>query len=426
MSRASPSETLPIHALGAHGDGVHQAERERIYVDRALPGDTVTATLREGDDGLWRGDLIEVLTPSPHRVPAPCPHYDVCGGCTMQHATAAFYQDWKVSLVREALAKRDLTPRTWAPPVFLPAGGRRRVTFAALKKGNVVTLGFNRRRSHQVTDVSACLIVDPVLMDLRARLATLLVPVLKEGKAADVFIQIVNGQSDLVITGPVGRSGTPDLAVHEAIGQLVHTARISRIAWRARKRETPEVMLESNPIIARFGALAVPLPPLAFLQPTQAGEAALVAAVMENLPEKGAFADLFAGCGTFTGPMLTHGSVEAFESNPDAIRALEKAMGMLPLRATGRDLFRNPVRADEAKRFDTIVFDPPRAGAQAQAKALAASAVPLLIGVSCSPASFARDARILVDGGYALDSVKVVDQFTWSHHVELVATFRKN
>ena len=425
MSRPDTSETLTIHALGAHGDGVHQAERERIYVDRALPGDTVTAALRRDAEGLWRGDLIDVIAASPHRVSPPCAHYDVCGGCALQHATPAFYQDWKVSLVRDALAKRDLAPRVWKDPVFLPAGGRCRVTFAALKKGNVVTLGFNRRRSHQVTDVAGCLIIDPAILELRSKLSMLLVPVLKEGKSADVFIQMVNGGCELVITGPMGRGGAPDLVVHEALAQLAHTARIGRIAWRARERDAPEVMLERNPMMARFGALNVALPPLAFLQPTPAGEAALVAAVMEHLPEKGTFADLFAGCGTFTGPMLARGAVDAVEGNPDAVRALEKARGTLPLRVTLRDLFRNPLRADEAKRFDAIVFDPPRAGAQAQAKALAASTVPLLIGVSCSPGSFARDARILVDGGYTLDSAQVVDQFTWSHHVELVGVFRR-
>jgi 23S rRNA (uracil1939-C5)-methyltransferase len=420
------AETLPIHDLGTHGDGVHHAERTRIYVDRALPGDTVRATLRQGDDGLWRGDVIDVLTSSPHRAPAPCAHYDVCGGCALQHATPSFYRDWKIALVRDALARRDLTPLVWKDPVFLPPGKRRRVTFAALKKNNIVTLGFNRRRSHQVTDVAGCLVVDPAIMDLRARLATLLVPILKEGKSADIFIQATGGQTEIVITGPVGKAGRPDLSVHEAIAHLAQTPGIGRIAWRARDRDATEVMIERSPLIARFGGLKVPLPPLAFLQPTQAGEDVLTAAVQNLLPNTGTFADLFAGCGTFTGPMLARGRVDAFEGHEQAVCALDKAKGVLPLRAAVRDLFRNPIRPEEAKRYDAIVFDPPRAGAQAQAKALAAGTVPLLVGVSCSPVSFARDARILVDGGYALTSVQVVDQFTWSHHVELVAAFTKN
>jgi 23S rRNA (uracil1939-C5)-methyltransferase len=147
--------------------------------------------------------------------------------------------------------------------------------------------------------------------------------------------------------------------------------------------------------------------------------------VMELLPPRGKFADLFAGCGTFAGPMLARGAVDAFEQTGPAVRALDKAKANQPLRATRRDLYRDPLRRDEANRYDAIVFDPPRAGAQEQVRALASARTPLLVGVSCNPATFARDARLLVDGGYRLDSVKIVDQFTWSHHVELVAGFVK-
>jgi len=184
-------------------------------------------------------------------------------------------------------------------------------------------------------------------------------------------------------------------------------------------------MLEAKPLFATFDTLTVALPPLAFLQPTTPGEDALAGAVMDALPARGKFADLFAGCGTFAGRILTRGSVDAYESADAAVRALEKAKGQLPLKAVRRDLFRNPVSAREADAYDAIVFDPPRAGAHDQAKQLAESKVPRLIGVSCNPATFARDARILVDGGYGLDSITVVDQFTWSHHVELVGVFSK-
>ncbi|MCA0202505.1 MAG: hypothetical protein LCH56_17035, partial [Proteobacteria bacterium] len=176
---------------------------------------------------------------------------------------------------------------------------------------------------------------------------------------------------------------------------------------------------------ARFGILDVPLPPLAFLQPTRAGEDALTAAVMIALPARGTFADLFSGCGTFSGAMLARGPVDAFDSVEPAVRALDKAKGVHPLRVQRRDLGRQPLDADETKRYDAVVFDPPRAGAEEQAKALAASNVRRIVGVSCNPVTFARDARLLIAGGYRLDSVQVVDQFTWSHHVELVAAFSR-
>ena len=417
---------IRIDELGPKGDGISDSKHGRVYVDRALPGETVRADIRRGDDGMLRGEIIAVVEASPHRVKPPCPHYDVCGGCTLQHADDGFYRDWKVAIVRDALRRKGLAPKTWREPVFVPPATRRRATFNAHKHNGTVTLGYFRRRTHRVTEIRACLVADPAIMALRAKLAPLLAPILTEGKDADIFIQMVGGRFEIAITGAVGRKGRPDLPVREAIAELAQKADINRISWRGRERgerDDIEVMIERNPLRAKFGALDVALPPLAFLQPTQAGEAALVEAVMELLPASGKFADLFAGSGTFTGPMLARGSVDAYESVAPAIRALDKAKGVLPLKAFRRDLEREPLRREEANRYDAIVFDPPRAGAAEQVKALASAKTPLLVGVSCNPASFARDARILVDGGYRLDSVKVIDQFTWSHHVELVAGF---
>jgi len=416
---------LLIHELGPKGDGVHRSHGGTVYVDRALPGERIQATVRRGDDGVLRGDLLKVIKASPHRVKAPCPNYDVCGGCTLQHAKDEFYRHWKLDIVRDALRGKGLKPRVWHDPVFLPAGDRRRANFTAYKKNNIVILGHTRRRAHQVTDIASCLVADPGVMDMRQRLTGLLALILQEGKPAAAFIQAVDGQFDIVVTGPVGKTGKPDRETRAAIAQFARDANVSRVSWRANLDDGAEIIVESRPFTARFGALDVILPPLAFLQPTQAGEDALVAGVMELLPRAGKFADLFSGCGTFTGPMLERGAVDAYESVGSAVRALDKAKGMRPLKAIRRDLFLNPLRRDEANRYDAIVFDPPRAGAQAQARTLASARTPLLVAVSCNPNTFARDARILVDGGYRLDSVRVVDQFSWSHHVELIAGFTK-
>jgi 23S rRNA (uracil1939-C5)-methyltransferase len=423
--RDSVAGNLAIHELGPKGDGVHHGQRGRIYVDRALPGDRVAAKISRGADGVVRGELVEVVAASPHRVTAPCPHYDLCGGCTLQHASGEFYRDWKIGTVRDALRKRDLNPRLWRDPVFLPAGDRRRATFTAYKKDDRVAFGHFRRRERHVNDIDSCLVVDPVLMEHRARLAPWLAPILQECSATSFFIQTVNGQFDIVITGRVGKNGTPDAAVRAAIALLAQKSHSDRVAWRETERDAAEVIIDTKPLRTRFGKLEVVLPPLAFLQPTAAGERALVDAVMELLPRSGKFADLFAGCGTFTGPMLERGPVDAYESVATAIRALSQATGTRPLKAIRRDLFRNPLRRDEANRYDAIVFDPPRAGAEEQVQSLASAKTPVLVGVSCNPATFARDARILVDGGYRLESVKVIDQFAWSHHVELVAGFTK-
>lgn len=416
---------LLIQALNAKGEGVHRGAREDAFIYRALPGERVDAKLRRDIDGVLRGDVIAIVEASPDRVAAPCPHYDACGGCTLQHATSDFYQQWKAGLVRAALEKAGLQPGTWHPPVFLPPGGRRRVTFTALKQDGEVAFGYSRRGIRQVIAITSCLIAEQAIMALHAKLAAPLAPLLQDGKPATVFIQMVSEGSEFVITGPIGATGKPDASTRGAIEALAAAAKASRVSWRAHLGDVPKVLLETKPLHARFGALDVALPPLAFLQPTEAGARALTAAVMAALPSHGAFADLFCGCGTFTGAMLERGTVDAFDSTGPAIDALNlsRAAG---LTATRRDLFRQPLSRSEAERYDAIVFDPPRAGAQEQVAALAQSKVPVLVAVSCNPVTFARDARILVAGGYRLDSVTVVDQFTWSHHIELVAAFSKD
>lgn len=418
------AEEISIHELAPMGDGVHQSARGRIYVDRALPGDIVEAKVHKAG-GLLRGDTTRLVEASPHRVEAPCRHYATCGGCTIQHASEDFYRAWKIGVVRAALEREGLTPEAWLPPVFLPPGQRRRVTFAAVKRKHNVQFGFFQRRTHNVTEITACLVADPAIMGLRKQLASRLPAILQEGKPVDIFIQVVDDQREIVITGPVGQKGRPDLQVYEAAAEIAHAANISRIAWRSREHAEPEILLEVNPLRAKFGALSVALPPLAFLQPTKSGEGALVAAVMNALPKKGRFADLFSGCGTFSGAMLERGTVDAYEVSAAAVNALNKSKGPQPLTVHQRNLFENPLEPDETNRYDAIVFDPPRTGALVQARALASSEAPLIIGVSCNPITLARDARALIDGGCKLKSVQVIDQFVWSYHVELVATFSK-
>ncbi len=422
---APTSQTLVIDALGPQGDGIHKSGDGFIYVERALPGEIVAANVQKGSAGALRGEITQIITPAPNRVEAPCVNYAVCGGCTLQHANDELYQTWKIDNVRLALSKVGIEPTTWHTPLYVAAGTRRRVTFTAFKTAKAVTLGYSQRRSHNVAEITTCLVAEPGIMELRTKLAPLLVPLLQGGKPADVFIQSVNGLYDVVITGAVGAKGVPDSKIYDAATKLAQNANVSRISWRANDTAEPEVLLEMSPLYANFDALRVPLPPLAFLQPTATGEKTLIEAVMNALPEKGKFADLFSGCGTFSGPMLERGTVDAFENSEPAIQALNKARAAKPLIPIKRDLFRNPLQPDELKKYDAVVFDPPRAGAAEQVKTLAQSKVKKIVAVSCNPNTFARDARTLVDGGYTFDSLKVVDQFTWSHHVELVAVFTK-
>jgi 23S rRNA (uracil1939-C5)-methyltransferase len=321
--------------------------------------------------------------------------------------------------VGEAFARQDLMPRQWLDPIFLGGNNRRRATFATVKTRGRVLMGYYRRRSDEITRIDTCQVLQPELLALREALKPFLARVLDEETPVDVFLQRVGDIVDLVLTGPLSRDP------RGALAGLLESTPVARISWRESGREHPDVLLAREPMTATFGKLQVALPPAAFLQPTEEGERALTGAVMAALPEKGRFADLFSGCGTFTGPMLERGPVDAYEAVPRAVTALTKAAGERPLRAFKRDLYRRPLSRVELNRYDAIVLDPPRSGCPEQAAELATAKVPVLVGVSCNPATFARDARILAEGGYRLQSLQLIDQFLWSHHVEVVGVFTK-
>jgi len=416
-------QELTIRELGAKGDGIHQGTSAPVYVDRALPGERIKARVYRDDQDIPRGEILEILRPSPERQAAPCVHYDRCGNCTLQHLNEKYYRDWKVAMVKEAL--RDLQPEQWLETIFLGRSNRRRATFATLKHDKQITMGYYRRRSREISDIDTCLVADPRLIQLRETIKPFLKPILREGKTVDVFLQLVGEEVDMVLTGFLGKFGEPDLPVQEALEVLLHLTPVSRISWRAHENEPIQVIHEKDDVIANFGGLKVHLPPFAFLQPTLDGEQALVKAVMDALPAEGKFADLFSGCGTFSGPMLARGPVEAYEMASSACQALNRASGGRPLKAIARDLYAKPLSVEELDRFDAIVFDPPRGGCREQVSIMAKAKTPTLIGVSCNPASFSRDARILAEGGYRLQTLQIIDQFLWSHHVEVVGVFRK-
>lgn len=417
------SADLTIQQLGPLGDGIHFGPRGRVFVDRALPGDRVKAKIRRDDRGQVRAEVLALIKPSPMRQEAPCPHYDTCGNCTLQHLNEKFYREWKVNAVREALRAEKVSPRRWEPTLFVPERTRRRATFSAqLQRGKIV-LGYYRRRSRQISSIQECRISQPQLLKLHEKLLGALPQLLVEGPPTDFFIQMLGNEAELVITGPIGKSGLPDGRVRGAMSRLVGP--FSRIGWRAHEEAPVEFLTPDKPLLAQFGDLQVALPPAAFLQPTAEGEAALVAAVEKALPGTGLVADLFAGCGTFSGPLLKRHKVNSFELALPAVKALTRAARKHSLRTFRRDLFKNPLRRQELGEYDFVVMDPPRAGAEAQAHQLAGSRVKVVVSVSCHPASFARDAKILVRGGYQLDSLQIVDQFVWSHHVELVGVFSR-
>ncbi len=390
----------PILRVAARGDGMAEDGRHAAL---AAPGDTLT------DDG--------TVIPGPHHRTPPCRHFPTCGGCRLQHLDDASYAGFVADRVATALVAQGLSAPV-RPPLVSPPRTRRRATLHAEGKGGGVRLGFTAAASHDIVDLRECHILAPELFALVGPLRKLLAR-MRLRRRADVGMTLIDGGADVGLAGVTAEG----LAATEALTAFAQAHGLARLTLD--EGYGPEPRWEPRPATITLGSVPVPFPAGGFLQATAEGEAALVAAVREAVAGATATVDLFSGLGTFA--LALPGRVHAAEAARDAVLAL-KAAGARAGRALTvehRDLFRRPVTPDELSRFDAAVLDPPRAGAQEQVAALAASAMPVIAYVSCNPASFARDAGVLATGGYRLDWVQPVGQFRWSTHVELAARFSR-
>lgn len=413
-------ERLEIGRIGPRGDGVALTPAGPVYVPLVLPGERVEVSV-DAD----RGRLVSVLDRSPDRIEPECRHFGVCGGCALQHWAPEPYRAFKRDLVVEALARAGIATPVGAT---IPAHGegRRRATFHARGTGgsaprgrDTLSVGFAGRRSHAVVPIDACPILAPGLagaLPAAWALAEALTPV---AKPLDIQVTATDAGLDVDVRG----SGPlkPDRVA--ALAEVAAKHRLARLTRHG------ELVLQREPPSVRMGRASVILPPGSFLQATAEGEETLARLVVDAVGKAKRVADLFSGVGTFALRLAERARVSAVESSAPAVEALARAVrgvsGLKPVEAEARDLFRRPLMPMELKGFDAVVFDPPRQGAEAQSHQLAASAVPLVVGVSCDPVSFARDASILIGGGYRLEAVTPVDQFLYSSHVELVGVFRR-
>ena len=386
-----------IVRIAARGDGVTASGR---HVPFGVPGDAVL------EDG--------ALAFGPHHQTPPCRHFPECGGCQLQHVDDEAYRGYLVSRVEGALDQHGLTAQV-RDPHLSPPNSRRRATLRALKAGQGAVIGFNAAKSHRIVDMLENHILRPELLALVDPLRRLLGTLLQPKRTAEVQLTLADQGADLLLKG-VEAEGL------EAIEALTSFSAEHRLARLSLDRGLgPETVYEPEPATVTLSGSPVPLPVGAFLQATEDGEAALVEAVREAVADASAAADLFAGLGTFA--LALGQQVYAAEASRDAVLALKRACPRIAVEH--RDLYRRPLDGAELKRFAAVVLDPPRAGAAEQVALLARSEVPRLAYVSCNPATFARDARTLVDGGFKLEWVRPVGQFRWSTHVELAAGFAR-
>jgi 23S rRNA (uracil1939-C5)-methyltransferase len=416
---------VDIEAIGGRGDGLGRGDEGTVFVPFTVPGDRVRARLGPRRRAGTPAELVEVLKPGPTRRPPKCAHFGACGGCALQHLEAGAYAEWKRSLVVEALARRGFRDVETAPLVPIPPGSRRRASLSARRTGRGVVLGFMGRASHRVVGIEECPVLAPALVGLLAPLRGLLAALLEPGRQAELILTATESGADLVIAGDAALT----LEGREALATFAESHDLARMAWRDLAEGEVEPVAERRAPVVRFGEARVRPPPGAFLQASAEAEAALAAEVLAGVEGAARVADLFAGLGTFALRVAGQAAVHAVDSDAGMTRALAAAAhgtpGLKPVSVEARDLFHRPLGAEELAPYEAVVFDPPRAGAKAQAEALAVSGVPTVVAVSCDPATFARDARILVDGGYSLVRVVPVDQFLWSPRVELVALLRR-
>ena len=409
------ADEVEIESLGARGDGV--AEGGGLYVPYTLPGERVRV-VRHADRGGGRGRAEAVLTPSPERVEPLCPHFGTCGGCALQHASDRFTARWKRDLIAVALGARGIAKAAIRPTITSPPESRRRITVAARRTRKGVLIGFHAPAATGIVPIDTCTVAEPALIAALPKLEELAGLAASRKGEVRLTLTLTNGGIDVAVTEAKAMDG-PALAL---LAGVAARAGIARLGWNGE-----EVATMRTPEVTMGRARVVP-PPGGFVQPTREGEAALVDAVGEAVGGAGRIADLFCGSGTFTLPLAEQAEIHAVEGEAAALAALDAAWratpGLKRVRCERRDLVHRPLLPAEFKGVEAVVVDPPRAGARAQAEQLARAKVPRLAMVSCNPATFARDARILIDGGYRLDWVQPVDQFRWSPHVELVAAFR--
>jgi 23S rRNA (uracil1939-C5)-methyltransferase len=406
-----PVADLSIVSLDPHGRGVADGG---LAVPGALPGERV----RVRPEGR-RADLVEILSASPERAEPYCPWYDRCGGCAAQHMSDALYRDWKRSMVVEALKNAGVEARV-GPLVDAHGAGRRRATFhARFPHGVPDEVGFMRARSHDIVAIDACPLFSPAMAGAVEAARALSADLRGLGKPLDIGVTATLEGLDVDLRG----SGPLELAETRKLTRTADALDLARLSNHGAD------IVERRPPRVAFGEVFVTLPAGGFLQATEAGETKLAAFAEEAFAGVKTVADLFCGAGAFTLRLARRREAHGFDSDGAAIASLERgaasAQGLRRIAAATRDLYQRPLRAHELAAFDGVLFDPPRAGAEAQAREFAASALPLVVAISCNAATFARDARILIDGGFGVERVTPLDQFRSSPHVEIAAVFRR-
>ena len=409
-----------IDKVGFQGDGLTAGG---LIVPLTLPGERVRVQPSKDKDGKPRNELVEGIEASPDRVIPPCPHFATCGGCALQHWDTAAYSAWKREVVEVQLRRAGFDAEV-GDILTTPPGSRRRVGLHARKTGPKknapVELGYKMRRSWSLVPITACPIAEPAIVNALPQLKELSAGLFEHPKSAPILHVTASLTGlDIDISGvEKTRSGGLSADARMQIAMIAGEADFARVTLG------DDILYEARKPRVAFGRANVALPVGSFLQASAKSEADMVALVKAGIAGASRVADLFCGAGTFTFPLAETAVVHACDGAGDAVGALKSALATAPglktITPETRDLFRRPLLAEDMKNLDAVVFDPPRAGAEAQSHEIARSAVGRVVAVSCNLQTFVRDVGILTAAGFRLERVTPIDQFLWSPHVELI------
>ncbi|MBL0941460.1 MAG: 23S rRNA (uracil(1939)-C(5))-methyltransferase RlmD [Alphaproteobacteria bacterium] len=417
-------QILTIIGLSPKGSGFAMLEDKKTFVPYTVPGDQIRAKISPQQDKTFQGEMIELLKASPQRTLPICPHFTKCGSCLLQHLRPDVYQHHKIQKVKTALYNQGFEDPHLKELIVLPSRTRRRANFKIVKTQQGVSLGYYQRNSHYIVDIQQCAVVIPEIENIIPALRSFLNEILDVKQKAEIYITSTGSGLDILFK--VEQNFELSMNLREKFVDFARLYKLSRLSVGCGNFEEP--IITFNTPTVEFSGIQVEIDARGFLQASQLADKVLSEVVSSYLPQDFTrAADLFCGRGTFTFLLAKYAKVYAAEMDTSALTALKKAaiLHQKSIQTEHRNLFSSPLLPIELNKYQVILINPPRIGAAKQAKQIALSQVPCIIMISCNPTTFARDARILKEGGYQLDSLTPVDQFLWSEHIELVGCFKK-
>ncbi len=403
------------------GDGIGSSGGKPVFVPKSVVGDVVLVHINQETSEFKRGEIIDILESGQHRRGAPCPYFSVCGGCSLQHMQDSYYREFKIRIVQNALRQIGFETAV-IPAIFLPESSRRRVEFKLLNENNKFFLAYLGNRSHTKIAISNCLILETDLQ----KLLPLLQSCLGDLSFADAVesVSICHIDSGIEIIFSLKKNIIPNERLDNEIKALANKLNLNRVIV-VDGNENPIAIAENKKFTMALGSIEINLPINSFLQATKEGQRLLTEFVVAETKGKKHILDLFCGIGTYSFSLAENAKVEAVDSGKDMIENLNSTSKNYncSLTAMVRNLFTMPFTTNELDKFDTVVLNPPRLGAKAQCEQIALSRIDKVVMVSCNPATFVRDAKILKTSGFNLKNIIAIDQFIWSPHLEIAASF---